>query len=486
MLISAARFSDSPRMSTNAATSVADPPLPNRLAEWQRMLRLASPLIVNNLAIAGMGLADTLMSGRLGARSQAAVGVGSSVWMLFFLFALGVLMAISPISATHIGGGRGHLIGRYARQGLWLSLAIAGFVIAMMVLVAVPGLAVIGIDDSFRPLAGDYLHAIVYGAPGGFAYLVLRYTTEGIGWTRPVMFVSVAALPVNVIANYMLMFGKWGAPALGAAGAGYGSAITMWFMFFALLIYMLRSPRYKPYAIFTRGRGPQWPEMRQILALGVPIMVSIMAEAGLFSAVSLLMGMLSAEIAAGHLVAINYASTMFMIPMGINSATTIMVSNAIGQKNIALARFRGFLGIATCAAFMTLSAAALLLFRDVIVGWYTEDQAVFEVAISLLLVAAIFQISDGLQVGAAGALRGLHDTRIPMFLTTFSYWVIGFPLAWAAALPLALSPQMIWGGFVVGLTVSAILLVSRFHWISRQRDRLLETVAAHEASVPLG
>lgn len=438
---------------------------------------LASPLIVNNLALAGMGLADTLMSGRLGAESQAAVGIGSSVWMLCFLMAIGVLMAISPISATHKGAGRGHLIGRYARQGFWLSLALSAIIIVVVVFVAVPGLTVIGIDDSFRDLAGGYLLAIVCGTPGGFAYLSIRYTTEGIGWTRPVMFVSVSALPVNVFFNYVLMFGKFGAPALGAAGAGYASAITMWYMFFALLAFMLLHPRYKPYDIFSMGRGPQWTEMRQILALGLPIMVSILAEAGLFGGVALLMGKLSAEIAAGHLVATNYATTMFMIPMGINGAMTVLVSNAIGQGDVALARYRGILGIVICAVFMCVSAAGLLLFREVIVSWYTQDQAVFDVAISLLLVAAIFQISDGVQVGAAGALRGLHDTRIPMLLTTFSYWVIGFPLAYVAAIPLAMSPPMIWVGFVVGLTVSAILLVARFQWITRQKDRLLRISA---------
>ncbi|MEM7765059.1 MAG: MATE family efflux transporter [Pseudomonadota bacterium] len=448
----------------------------NNTVEFNRLLTLAAPLIVNNLALAGMGLADTLMSGYISAEAQAAVGVGSSVWMLFFLFALGTLMAISPISSTHRGAGRGHLIGRYARQGFWLSLIISAIVVTTMVFVAVPGLTVIGIDAAVRPLAAGYLLAIVCGAPFGFAYLTLRYTTEGIGWTRPVMFVSVSALPVNVVANYVLMFGKWGAPELGAVGAGYGSALTMVFMCVVLLVYMVRSPRYASYAIFSLGRGPRWAEMREILAFGVPIMVSILAEAGLFGGVTLLMGKLSAQIAAGHIIAMNYASTMFMIPMGLNSATTILVSNALGRRELSLARARGYLGIISCGLFMSLSAGGLLLFRETVVGWYTQDPAVFEVAISLLLVAAVFQVSDGIQVGAAGALRGLHDTRVPMFLTFFSYWIIGFPLAYAAALPLALSPPMIWSGFVVGLSVAAVLLVLRFRHVSRQHDRVSTVV----------
>ena len=204
---------------------------------------------------------------------------------------------------------------RYARQGFWLSLMLSSLVFVVLYFGSRAALTAIGIDEGFRDLTADYLRAIVFGAPAGFAYLALRYTTEGVGWTRPVMFVSIGALGVNVTGNWIFMFGYLGAPELGAVGAGVASAITMYFMFFALLIYMWRSPRYHSFDIFTLGRGPQWMVMRQILALGLPIMVSIVAEAGLFSAVSLLMGKLSASIVAAHQIALNYASTMFMIPM---------------------------------------------------------------------------------------------------------------------------------------------------------------------------
>ena len=450
-------------------TQAPDIPQTGLRGELTALVRLAAPIIVNNLAIAGMGFADTVMAGKIDARALAAVAVGNSAWMLFFLFALGVLMAISPIGSRYVGGGRGHLMGRYARQGLWLSLMLAAIVVSAIRFGAADALAWIGIDPEFRQTTVDYLRAIVWGAPAAFAYLALRYTTEGIGWTRPVMYVSIGALVVNVAGNWVFMFGNLGAPAMGAVGAGVASAITMYFMFVSLLAYMLFSPRYREYEIFHFGRGPQWGEMREILALGLPIMVSIIAEAGLFSAVSLLMGKLSANIAAAHQVALNYASTMFMIPMGLNSATTVLVSRSLGAGDVAMARTRGWLGIGACAGFMAVSAAVMLVFKDGIVAFYTDDPGVQSVALSLLFVAAIFQVSDGVQVGAAGALRGLHDTRVPMYLTTFSYWVIAFPLAYAAALHLKLSPAMIWGGFVVGLTVSAVLLVARFSWSSQRR-----------------
>ncbi|MEL7311637.1 MAG: MATE family efflux transporter [Pseudomonadota bacterium] len=440
--------------------------------EFVRLLKLAAPLIVNNLALAGMGFADTVMSGEIGATTLAAVGVGSSIWMLFFLLALGILMAISPLGARHVGGGRPTEVGRYARQGLWLALGLAALIFTSVRFGAEPFVVAVGIDPGFRDLTIEYLRAIAFGAPAICLYLVLRYTTEAVGRTLPVMVVSIIGLVVNVVGNYAFMFGNFGAPALGAEGAGLASALMMWSMLLCLFVHMATSRHYREYRLFAFGGGPRGGYLKEILALGLPIMVSVLAEAGLFGAVSLLMGKLSASIAAAHQVALNYASTMFMIPMGLNSAITVLVSNAIGRDEIALARMRGYLGIAVCGMFMALSATFMLVFRDEIVNLYSRDGDVQAIALSLLFVAAVFQISDGIQVGAAGALRGLQDTKVPMFLTTLSYWVIAFPLAYSAALTLRLSPAMIWGGFVVGLTVSAVLLVWRYWWISGKTERL--------------
>ncbi|MEM8548492.1 MAG: MATE family efflux transporter [Pseudomonadota bacterium] len=453
-----------------------DPPTTSRTpphGEVRRLLTLAAPLIINNLALAGMGLADTVMAGRgLGAAALAAVAVGSSAWFLFFFIPLGILTAISPIGARYIGAGQPTLIGRYLRQGGYLSQVIAAFIMAVIWFGAAPTLTAIGIDPEFRHLTVDYLRAIIWGAPAICAYLVLRYTTEATGYTLPVMLVTIVSLVVNVIGNYAFMFGNFGAPALGAAGAGVASAITMWAMFLLMLGYMVWNPRYRQYELFVASRGPSWPELREIVVIGVPIMVSIVAEAGLFSAVSMLMGRLSANIAAAHQIAMNYATFMFMVPLGLNGATTILVGQAIGQSDLALARSRGFRGIVLCGAFMAVSAAVLLLFRDGIVSLYTSDPDVQAVALTLLLVAAVFQISDGIQVGASGALRGLQDTQVPMYLTTVAYWGIGFPLAYVAALVLRWSPAMIWCGLVVGLTCSAVALIVRFNWSSGALERL--------------
>ncbi len=436
--------------------------------EAGRLVRLAGPLIGNNLAIAGMNFADAVMAGRLGSRDLAAVAVGGSVWMVVFLFAMGTLMAISPMVAERYGAGKNRLIGRYVRQGFTLAFLFGLAMIGFIWLTARPVLDLIGIDTEFRGLTGDYVEAIVLGAPGLCLYLVLRFTSEAIGWTRPIMYVSTMALVVNVIGNYALMWGNFGFPALGARGCGLASAVSMWFMLAAMLVYVLANDRYRPFAIFSRVPRPRWRLQRQILGIGVPLAVTIVAEAGLFAAISLLMGTLSANVAAAHQVAVNFASTMFMVPLALNSATTVRVGQALGRRELAVARFRGWVGIGLCGLCMAISAVAMLVLREPIVGIYTSDPEVSAIAISLLLVAAVFQISDGIQVGAAGALRGYQDTRIPMFLTTLAYWIVAFPLALLAAKRYALQPALIWCGFVVGLTLAAILLVWRYRVVSRR------------------
>ena len=442
-----------------------------RTSNWQQetrgLLRLAGPLIVNNLSIAGMQFADAVMAGRLGAESLAAVAVGASVWFFGFALCLGVMMAISPIAARHYGAGNAALIGRYTRQGVYLGVAFGLLVILLAHLTVGPLLRQVGVDDSFRDLTQGYVLAIVPGAPAIFVFLALRFTTEGIGHTRPIMFTSILSLVANVFLNYVFMFGHFGAPALGAVGCGLASAITMWLIMGALIVYMLVSPRYRPLEIFTRVAPPRPKALREILALGVPIAITITAEAGLFNAVSILMGTRGASIAAAHQIAINFAATMFMIPLALSSAITVRVGHALGSGNDAAARFSGALGILICAGFMACSATFLLIFRDAVVGLYTNDTSVTSIAISLLLMAAIFQIADGVQIGAAGALRGYKDTRVPMVINTFAYWVLAFPLAYLAAVTYQAPPSYVWGGFVLGLTVAAVLLSWRFVGVSR-------------------
>ncbi len=431
------------------------------------LLRLAGPLMVNNLAVAGMQFADAVMAGSLGARELAAVAVGGSFWFLGFSLSLGILMAISPIVARHFGAGNFDLIGRYTRQGIYLSVIMGIPIILAGQFAAAPLLERFGIDPDFRDLTVGYVGAITYGAPGIFIFLALRFTTEGVGHTRPIMFTSVLGLTCNVFLNYVLMFGHFGAPALGAVGCGYASAISMWVVMVTLAGYMILNSHYRPFHIFSKLAPLRLAAFKEIIFLGFPIAITITAEAGLFSAVSILMGTRGTEITAAHQIAISFSSTTFMIPLALSAATTILVGQLIGAGKPREARISGTVGVLLCAGFMTLSAAFLLVFRDAVVGVYTDDPAVTGIAISLLLMAAVFQIADGVQIGAAGALRGYKDTGVPMVINIVAFWVLAFPLAYLAAVTYKAPPNFVWAGFVVGLGVAAILLSWRFARISR-------------------
>ena len=334
--------------------------------EVQRLLKLAGPLIVNNLTIAGMQFADAVMSGRLGADTLAAVAIGGSVWFLGFTICMGLLMAISPIAARHFGAGDLDLIGRYTRQGMYLGIAYGIPLILAGQFLMEPLLAFLTISPEFRDLSVGYLSAITLGAPGIFIFLALRFTTEGVGETKPIMYTSIFALVCNVFLNWVLMFGNLGAPALGAVGCGLASAITMWLVALVLAVYMLNRDVYKPMHIFGRFAPPRPAVIAEIVSLGWPIAIMITAEAGLFSAISLMMGTRGTAITAAHQIGINFSATTFMIPLALSSAITIRVGHELGAGNLARARYAGGFGIFVCASVMAVAAILMLTFRELV------------------------------------------------------------------------------------------------------------------------
>jgi MATE family multidrug resistance protein len=304
--------------------------------------------------------------------------------------------------------------------------------------------------------------------PALLGFLALRYTSEGLGRTKPIMYFGFLGLAANVLGNWIFMYGKLGMPQLGAIGCGVATAISEWLIFLSMLTYMYRHRAYRAFDFFARIDLPDWRVLRELIRIGVPIAGSVLAEGGLFVCAALMIGGMGATLTAGHQIALNYASFMFMVPLAISSATTIHVGHTLGRGDRERGRFAGLLGISMCAGVMALSALGILLFNDGIANLYSRDPAVREVAAGLLLVAAVFQLSDGVQVGAAGALRGFKDTAIPMAMCIFSYWVVGFPFAYVFAVVKGGGPVYVWIGFIAGLTVSAVLLVSRYLYVSRR------------------
>ncbi|MGE0582185.1 MAG: MATE family efflux transporter [Steroidobacteraceae bacterium] len=443
------------------------PRLPPARADAAAIAQLALPLLINNLATAGMVTADTVMAGWLGARDLAAVAVGANYVSFFHLGALGLLMALSPTVAHAYGAGREGEVGSFTRNALWLALAMAALTCTAL-LFAKPVLLAISIPPDVADLAARYVRAVAFGIPAMFAFLAMRFSSEGIGWTRPVMYTALLGFTANVAGNYLFMYGHFGLPALGAVGCGVGTALASWTVFAFMWCYMRRHRRYAPFAPLRRFEAPNRARLREILALGLPISGSVLAEGGLFASAGLMLGAFGSTVLAAHAIAINYGSLMFMIPLSLHSATTIHVGHRLGRGDAVAGRRAGWVGMALCVAIMVASALVLLGVRRYVAGAYTGDAQVLALATHLLAFVAAFQVADGLQVGAAGALRGFKDARVPMVLSVVAYWLVGFPLAYGFGVVLGLGAGAVWTGLIAGLFVAAALLSWRYAFISRR------------------
>ncbi len=446
------------------------------LTEVARTLRLAAPLVLGQLTTVLMTFVDTVMSGRLSAEALASVAAGAAIWHTAMLFGLGVLLAVPPSVAALDGAGRREEVAPVVRQSLWIGLALTGLMVAV-VTASRPLLVALDVDAVLHSTILGYLQGLLWGAPAMFAFLSLRFLCEGMGNSRPVMYFGVLGLGVNVVANYVLIYGKWGLPALGAIGCGYATSIVWWTVLAAIAVYIRRHSTLSELAIFERLEGPDGRRISELLRLGLPIGFTFFIEVSMFAGVALLMGSISTVAVAGHQVAINVASLTFMVPLGISLATTVRVGIALGRRDAVSAARAGWVGILLAISVQLVSAIVLFTIPELIGRIYSRDVEVVAMASQLLLLAAIFQLPDGLQVAGNGALRGLKDTRGPLAITVVAYWLIGLPSGYWLAFDRGLGPRGLWIGIIGGLTVAGVLLVARFR---RQSCRL----AANPAFVP--
>jgi MATE family multidrug resistance protein len=432
---------------------------------WETAV-LALPLVVSQLSAVGMNAIDAVLAGHHGAATLGAVAIGASIWSLALVVAIGVTMAVPPSVAQLDGAGRRDAIGPLFRQALWLALAL-GLLLWLGLRGAIPLVRVIGIDPVLVDDVAGFLRAVSWGAPALAGFFTLRGMSAGIGVTRPTMYFSLMALVLLGPIAWVLLHGGYGIPAMGAAGIGAATAIVLWLEAIAFALYVVWHPVYANLALTARLERPQWPAIRELLRIGVPMGVTVLMEAGLFIATTLTIGTLGAGTVASHQVALNVASLFFMIPLGIAMATTVRVGNAAGRGDAAAVRLAGDAGIGLTFGTQAVSATIMLALPTTIASLYSSDAAVIALAAELLVLAALFQFPDGIQAVANGALRGLKDTRVPMFITTFAYWGVGMPVGWWLAFPRGMAAQGMWIGLIAGLGVAALLLTLRFRRLSR-------------------
>lgn len=434
---------------------------------------LALPLVLGHISTGLIAFVDNTIAGHHGTDTFAAVSIGTALLWLPMLVPIGTLISLTASVSQLHGAGRDREIGPLFRQALWLGAGLS--LLMFLFLSVVPAfLPTFGIAAEIVPGATGFLHGIRWGVPALTLYFCMRYLTEGMHWTLPTMLIGFGGLLVLGPLGYAMCNGKAGFPELGAQGLGIASSITMWVQALAFATYLWTTRRFAHLQLFERFELPRWSAIRDLLRTGLPIGITVLMEGGLFIITALLIGRLGAIEASAHQIAINVAQLCFMIPMGVAEATTVRVGHAVGSNDAPGVRRATWAGYAIVLVTQLLSISVLLLGHNAVVGLYTNDLAVAALASTLLLYAAMFQLPDGVQVLSAGALRGMKDTRVPMFIAMFAYWGVGMPMGAGLGLGLGWGPQGMWVGLIMGLSVAALLLGWRLRVNNR---RLLHQLA---------
>jgi MATE family multidrug resistance protein len=461
-------------MSTTATLPRPATPIRTEIAT---LWRLSWPMLVGQLATVGMGVADVAMTGHVNAAELAAVSLGASVWSIVLVTVMGIMMAINSVVAHEMGAGRYDRISHSVRESLWMGLFV-GLAGCLAVNLCTLLFDHIGLEPAVAANASTFLHVISLGMPAFGCYRALYGYTTSINETKPVMVIALLGLLYNIVVNWLLVFGHFGLPKLGAVGCAVSTASGMWLMLFAMVGWIRMSGAYRMTYPFTRWEGPNWPEIGSMLRLGLPIGVTHFAEVSAFGVVSLLVARFGVVEVSAHQIALNFVSLVFMVPLSFGIGALTRVGQAMGEGNPQRARFVAWVGVGMCVTFAFLSAACIALFRWQIAAAYTSDAQVQATCVVLLLFAALFQLSDSTQVAAASAIRGYKVTRSPMVIQMIAFWGVALPVGWI----LGLAPQWFpwsparpmaatgfWIGLVLGLTVAAVLLAWSLNRLSRQR-----------------
>lgn len=433
-----------------------------RRYELKQLFHLMLPILVTQFSQAGLGLIDTIMAGRLSPTDLAAIAVGVGLWIPVMLLFSGIMIATTPLVAEAKGARTPEKIATIARQSLWVAFILG--VIAGLVLQVLPlTLPLLGVPESLQPKAGLFLHAIGFGMPAVTMYAALRGYSEAIGYPRPVTAISLMALLLLVPLNFIFMYGVGPIPALGSAGCGFATAILQWLMLMSLALYILKNRVYQSSQPFSHWEKLNGYWLKRILKLGFPIGLAIFFEVSIFSTAAIVLSPLGETIVAAHQIAISVTSQLFMIPMSLAIALTIRVGTYYGEQNWdAMRRVQG-LGLMTATILALLIMLLLWVFRSEIVALYTSDPMVTQIALYLVLFAVAYQLMDAWQISAAGCLRGMQDTKGPMWITMIAYWVIAFPVGVYLSRFGDMGAAGVWVGLIVGLSMACVLLLARLY-----------------------
>ncbi|WP_409306027.1 MATE family efflux transporter [Peribacillus sp. SCS-155] len=429
------------------------------------------PILVTQVGLFSMNFFDIMMSGKYSTGDVAGVSIGSSIWVPVYTGLSGILLAITPIVSQLIGAKKRDSVPYSVMQGIYLAVAMAIIIMIVGSFILNPLLNGMDLEGKVHQVAHDFLVALSFGMIPLFVYNVLRSFIDSLGETRVSMAITLISLPVNVLLNYLLIYGKFGFPELGGVGSGYASAITYWIITFIAIFVIKQFRPFSSYHIFRTFFKVSFKEWRAILKIGVPIGFAIFFETSIFAAVALLMSNYSTVTIASHQIAINFASLLYMLPMSISMALTIVVGFEAGAKRLKDAREYARLGIGIAVILSLFCAMSIFFFREYVASVYTDDTEVMRMTAHFLLFALFFQLSDAIAAPIQGALRGYKDVNVTFIMSLISYWVIGLPTGYVFAKYTDMGPFGYWLGLIAGLAVGAIALGSRLYFVQNIKYR---------------
>lgn len=430
--------------------------------EARALLVLAWPMLLAQVAQVGVGFVDTVMAGGAGKEDLAAVGLGTSVFVMVYVTLLGVMSAINPLISQKHGAGETLTVGEVGRQGLWFGLfwGVAGMLLMWLLIAPITGH--LKLSPYMQAQFELYVGAIALAMPAAMVHRALHAYASGLGRPKPIMWVSWAALFLNVPLNYVFVYGKWGMPQLGGAGCGVASALVFWFNAVALGWYVVKSRYFAPFGLTMRVSWPDWRLMGEMTRLGVPIGLSFFLEVSLFTFIMLLLGRLpgnTADYVAAQQVVMNFTSLIYMIPQSIGTAAMVRVAFSLGAQETVRARYVSGVAVATGALLAVLTGVLIFVWRHEVVALYSDDAAVLALGATVLIFAAVFQIADSIQCIASYALRGYKVTKLPMLIHALAFWVLGLGLGCVLAFGADWKIYGFWAAVEVALVAASVALL---------------------------
>ncbi len=436
-------------------TAIAAPE-PPATGVVHRLIRLAAPVTIGQLAIVGMGVTDIIIAGRHGTNDLAGISLGSAIFNLSIMFMIGIVLGNGPIVGQLQGAGNFSLLRKQFQACLWLCLPL-GLVCAGFVWLGIVALPTLDASDAVANIASDYLLPMAGSALLLPFILAYRTTFESMGYAKPAMVFNLLGFLINIPLDYALVTGKAGLPALGGAGCGWATLIVSAGIVLGASLYARYASPLLSYGLYADFGWPTLERLRETLKVGVPIGGAILAEGGFFLIIPLFIAPLGAVVVSGHSIAISFDWVMFMVPMGISQAIAVLAAHELGRNNRVLARRICFAGLRLTAAIALVQASLVVIFRRHLAELFSPDPAVQDLAALLLVYAAAFRVFDAINVAGNGALRGYKDTRITMALALCGYWLVGFPLSYSLALTEWWGPPLGVEGFWVGMVIALII-----------------------------